>query len=329
MYPTPPSLEYSTAMYPPLLVPLLECVGRRLPTMTAARRRSWLLVQPADDDGLLLQVVLDGLLAVLAAYAGFLHAAEGQLVVAEVELVHPRHAGLYLLRGPVDPLHVVSKDGGAQAVGRVVGEPHRLVRVVDLPDGQERPERLLTHHPAVVGGVLDDGRLEEVALAVAIAPAHGDLRAAADGVLELVGDQVPVPRGVEGAHPYLRLLRLLHPVAELVAGDPLGDSLHELVVDLAEDVDAFGREARLARVEEPPDVDAPHRGVHVRVGEDYDGVGAAELGGDALELGGGDLHEPAPHLGAAGEGHPADVRVGGERLPDLLAGARHDVNDAR
>src|SRR5215211_6477473 len=201
-----------------------------------------LSVQSSDDHGLLLQVVLDGLLAVLAAHARVFHPAEGELVVAEVELVHPGHAGLYLLSCPVDPLHVVCVDGGAQAVRRVVSEPYRLVHIVYLEDRQKWPEGLLAHHAAVVRGVLDHGRLEEVALAVATAPADGDIRAPVHGVLELGGDQVSVPGGIEGAHPDLGLLRPLHPVAELVAGDPLSEALHELVVDLAEDVDPFGGE---------------------------------------------------------------------------------------
>src|SRR5215211_4275806 len=194
-----------------------------------------LSVQSSDDHGLLLQVVLDSLLAMLAAHARVFHPAEGELVVAEVELVHPGHAGLYLLSCAVDPLHVVRVDGGAEAVRRVVSEPYRLVHIVYLEDRQKWPEGLLAHHAAVVRGVLDHGRLEEVALAVAAAPADGDPGATVHGVLQLVGDQVPVPGGVEGAHPYLRLFRLLHSVTKLVTGDSLGEALHELVVDLAED----------------------------------------------------------------------------------------------
>src|SRR4051812_11290240 len=99
MYPTVPSLEYSTAMRASLL-------------------------QSSHYHRLLLQVVLNCFFSVLAAYARLFYAAEGQLVVAEVELVYPGHAGLYLLGGAVDPVHVVREDGGAEAVGRVVGQPY-------------------------------------------------------------------------------------------------------------------------------------------------------------------------------------------------------------
>src|ERR671921_2779017 len=96
-------------------------------------------VQSSDDYGLLLQVVFDGLLAVLTAYARVFPPSERKLVVAEVELVHPGHACLYLLGCTVDPLHVVCVNGGAQTIGRVVGEPYRLVHIVYLEDRQQWP----------------------------------------------------------------------------------------------------------------------------------------------------------------------------------------------
>src|SRR5215211_7044081 len=236
MYPTLPSLVYSTAIYPPLMS---RTARYGAADVSAA---PYLSVQSSDDYGLLLQVVFDGLLAVLAAYARVFHPSERKLVVTEVELVHPGHACLYLLGGAVYPLYIMRVDGGPQTISRVVGEPYRLIHIVHLEDWQQRSESLLAHHAAVVRGVLDHGRLEQVAFAVATAPADGDIRAPVHGVLELGGDQVSVPGGIEGAHPDLGLLRPLHPVAELVAGDPLSEALHELVVDLAEDVDPFGGE---------------------------------------------------------------------------------------
>src|SRR5829696_9468007 len=247
----------------------------------------------------------------LTAYARVFHPSERKLVVAEVELVHPGHTCLYLLGCTVDPLHVVCVNGGAQTIGRVVGESYRLVHIVHLEDRQQWPEGLLAHHAAVVRGVLDHGRLEEVAFAVVPITPDSDLRAPVHRVLKLICQHVTVPGGVEGTHPYLGLLRLLHPVAELVAGDPLGDALHKLVVDLVEDVDPLGGEARLARVKEAAYVDAAHGRVHVRVGEDDHGVGSAQFRRDALELGCRYLHHSPPGLRAAREGDPPDVRVGG------------------
>src|SRR5215204_4590235 len=225
MYPTLPSLEYSTAIYPPLMS---RTASRRYEAVdpTEVRDLIPLSVQSSDDYGLLLQVVFDGLLAMLAAHARVFHPAEGELVVAEVELVHPGHAGLYLLSCAVDPLHVVRVDGGTQAVRRVVCQPDRLVHIVHLEDWQERPEGLLAHHAAVVRGVLDHGRLEEVAFTIVPITSDGDLRAPVHRVLELICQHVTVLGGVEGTHPYLGLLRFLHPVADLVARDPLGEALH-------------------------------------------------------------------------------------------------------
>src|SRR5829696_3850375 len=225
MYPTLPSLVYSTAIYPPLTS---RTAIRRYGAADTAEVRGPISysVQSSYDYGLLLQVVLYGLLAVLAAYARVFHPSERKLVVAEVELVHPGHACLYLLGGAVDPLHVVRVDGGAQTIGRVIGEPYRLVHIVYLENRQQWPEGLLAHHAAVVRGVLDHGRLEEVAFAVVPITPDGDLRAPVHRVLELICQHVTVLGGVEGTHPYLGLLRFLHPVADLVARDPLGEALH-------------------------------------------------------------------------------------------------------
>src|SRR5215204_3266037 len=326
MYPTLPSLEYSTAIYPPLMS---RTASRRYEAVdpTEVRDLIPLSVQSSDDYGLLLQVVFDGLLAVLAAYARVFHPSERKLVVAEVELVHPGHACLYLLGGAVDPLHVVRVDGGAQTIGRVIGEPYRLVHIVYLEYGQQWPEGLLAHHAAVVRGVLDHGRLEEVAFAVVSITPDGDLRAPVHRVLELICQHVSVPGGVKRTHPYLGLLRLLHPVAELVAGDPLGEALHKLVVDFFEDVDPLGGEASLARVEKAAYVDPAHGRVHVRVGEDDHRVGSTQFRRNALELGGRYLHHPPPCLRAAREGDPLDVRVGGQRLANLIARTRYDVQN--
>src|SRR5215217_8160228 len=301
-------------------------MGPRTLQRSAAPYRS---VQSSDDYGLLLQVVFDGLLAMLAAYARVFHPSERKLVVTEVELVHPGHACLYLLGGAVYPLYIMRVDGGPQTISRVVGEPYRFVHIVHLEDWQQRSESLLAHHAAVVRGVLDHGRLEKVAFAVVPITPDGDLRAPVHRVLELICQHVTVPGGVEGAHPYLGLLGLLHPVPEFVAGDPLGNALHKLVVDFVEDVDPLGSEARLARVEKAAYVDATNGRVHVRVGEDDHGIGSTEFRRNALELGGRDLHHPLPCLGAAREGDPSNVGVGGKGLTDLLARARNDVQHPR
>src|SRR5215211_3186919 len=321
MYPTLPSLLYSTAIYPPLMSP----TARYGAGDTSAA--PYLSVQSSDDYGLLLQVVFDGLLAMLAAYARVFHPSERKLVVTEVELVHPGHACLYLLGGAVYPLYIMRVDGGPQTISRVVGEPYRLIHIVHLEDWQQRSESLLAHHAAVVRGVLDHGRLEQVAFAVVPITPDGDLRAPVHRVLELICQHVAVPGGVEGAHPYLGLLGLLHPVSEFVAGDPLGHALHKLVVDFVEDVDSLGGEACLARVEEAAYVDAAHGRVHVRVGEDDHRVGSAEFSRNALELGGRYLHHPPPRLRTARECDPSDVRMGGQRLANLFARTRYDVQN--
>src|SRR5690242_1975680 len=74
---------------------------------------------------------------------------------------------------PGDPLGlagVLRPHRAGQAVDRVVGDAHRLVLGPERLDGEDRPERLLVHHPHAGVAAVEDGRAVEVP-GVALAPA--------------------------------------------------------------------------------------------------------------------------------------------------------------
>ena len=127
--------------------------------------------------------------------------------------------------------------------------------------------------------------------------------------------------GVQRADADVRLLGLLPAEARLVLGDGPRELLHQLVVDLVEDVDALAAEAHLAAVPEAADGDAARGGLDVGVGGDDHGVRAAELHRHALQLRRGQAHDVAADRGRAGERHAADLVVGDERVADLRAAA--------
>ena len=83
-------------------------------------RRAAALAQ-LDRHRLRLGVVLQRRLAVLAALAGHLEAAERRRRVHDVVAVHPHRPRLHLLGEQVRLVDVLRPDGGGQAVGRLVG----------------------------------------------------------------------------------------------------------------------------------------------------------------------------------------------------------------
>src|SRR5260221_468031 len=77
-------------------------------------------LQTAVDDRLLLGVLEEGLHAVLLAKAGLLGAAEGELVVCDLQRVDPRVARLQLVHRAVGGGHVGRPDRRPETKGRVV-----------------------------------------------------------------------------------------------------------------------------------------------------------------------------------------------------------------
>src|SRR5690606_28822970 len=112
------------------------------------------------------------------------------------------------------------------------------------------------------------------------------------------------------------------------------DALDDLVVDILVDDGARAGRALLTLEAEGGDDDALDGRVDVGLVVDDDGVLAAHLGGDALEvllagleLRGALVDADADGLGA-GEGHETGLRVVDERVADLLTAAGQEVDDA-
>src|SRR5262249_58373297 len=88
-----------------------------------------------DPHALGLQVALHGLCPVLAPEAGGLVAAERHQEAHRAIGVHPHRAGADALGYRGGSLHRLRPDAGAEAVGDVVGNRHRLLLVLELDDG--------------------------------------------------------------------------------------------------------------------------------------------------------------------------------------------------
>ena len=106
------------------------------------------------------------------------------------------------------------------------------------------------------------------------------------------------------------------------------EQAEELLVDRPLDVDAGGRRAVLAAVDEAAGDRAAGRRLEVRVGVDDERRLAAELEVDPLEVARGELLDLAARLRVAGERDDVDVHVAGDGRADLVAGSGHDVEDA-
>src|SRR5215213_8304810 len=100
---------------------------------------------PADVSGLLPQVSVETVLAVLAA--------EARMLPAGVEALHELAAGAVdiefaegeLPREPHHPAKIIRVDIGRQAVAAIVGEAQRLLEAVDRHHRSNRTEDLPLH----------------------------------------------------------------------------------------------------------------------------------------------------------------------------------------
>ena len=112
----------------------------------------------------------------------------GAAGVRDHALVEADHPGLEPLDHAQRALEVARVDVGDEAVLGVVGRGDRLVLVGEALDRRHRPEDLLVEQLGVVGDVGEHGGVVEVAGAVAGVAADDRLGAAADGVLDELGD---------------------------------------------------------------------------------------------------------------------------------------------
>ena len=208
---------------------------------------------------------------------------------------------------------VLGEDGGGEAVGRVVGQPDRLLGVGHLHDRQGRAEGLLAHARHRVVDVDEDGGLVPEAVGRPRWPPMRPGRPC-HGVLDVPLDD-------------LHLRRERHRADVVVPGpgraalaDPtrlLGDLGHELVVDRGLDVDALDGDAGLAGVAHRVVGGGVGGALEVGVGEDDHRVLAAELERDGRERLGGPGHDLL--AGPRGAGEHDHVDLVDERGPGLAA----------
>ena len=272
-------------------------------------------------DGLGLEVEVETILALVAAHAGILVAAEGRRVVEDVVGVDPDGAGAQRARHAVDSVDVLAEDARGEAVVGVVAAADDVLLVGELGDGHDRSEDLLAEELGVVGDVREDGGLDVVARLVHAVAAGDEVEALVLAALDVAHDAIELQ---------LVHLRALVHLAEGIADAALlrlGRGLgHELVVDVLVHEDAGARAAALAVVEEEPEVHLLHGLVDVHVAED-DGRGlAAELQGQGLDA--RDLLDAHGRGHTAREGQLVHAAMLGQRLAGRGAHAGNDVHHA-
>src|SRR5438874_7495974 len=133
--------------------------GCRRPGARGARRS----LDARHYDALLLGIEIEHLDAVFFAETAVLGAAEGQLVIGDLDRVHPGVAGIQPVDRLLRPLEIAGEDRRAQPELGVIGTSQRLIEVLDGGNRQERAEGFLAPDTCIVGDVRDDGGLEEEA----------------------------------------------------------------------------------------------------------------------------------------------------------------------
>ena len=219
----------------------------------------------------------------LLAEARLLRPSERQLVVRDLQSIHPRVPGLELLHGTPRMRHVGRPDRRSQAELRIVGEAQTFVQVLDPPNREGRSEYLLLPHARAVRHVLEDRRLDEPAplVLVPIRPPAAENRPGplAQRILDLRFDLSPLRLGVHRPHPAV----LVETVAGLQLGRARDQLLHQGVVDALLDVQALDGQACLPTVEKAADRDGACRCLEIRIVEHDARVAPAKLEGDLLQ----------------------------------------------
>lgn len=146
------------------------------------------------DDRLGLEVVLQGIISLLATDTGLLVTTERRVVGVLVVRVHPHGAGLDGVRHLEGLLDVLANDGGTQTKRRVVALEDGIVEVFEADNAHDGSEDLLVVDLVALLHLAKDGGLNEVAL-VTLARAAAQqlglilavLHVAHDGLVLLLG----------------------------------------------------------------------------------------------------------------------------------------------
>jgi hypothetical protein len=265
-------------------------------------------------DDVRVAVGLEAISAPLATDTALLVATEDGLRSGLLEGVDEDGAGLEASGDLLGVLDVLAPDTGTETGVGVVGTLDDLLLVRPGLGGDNGAERLLGDDAAVVGRVVDDGRLDEEALL-------GRGGVLADGEL------VAVLLSVREEFLDLLVLHLVLDRAEEGAGfgvtdlDGLGEVDHlgeELGVDALVDVDTLGGDTDLARVLEGTHDDLGSDLLDIDVRQDDGGVVAAELEGAALEGVGASSHDLLTSGDGTSERDLGNAGVGGKHRTELV-----------
>src|SRR3954463_1853253 len=122
------------------------------------------LFRQIDVDLFDVEIFLDAPFAELAADAALLVAAPRRLDVGRLHVVDPDDAGAQVLDDAHGAEDVARPDRRGQTVEGVVGDPQRVRLGVERDHAGDRPEDFLARDARAVVDVVEDRRLDEVAL---------------------------------------------------------------------------------------------------------------------------------------------------------------------
>lgn len=268
-------------------------------------------------DDVRVAVSLEALGAPLATDTTLLVATEDSLRSRLLEGVDEDGAGLEALGDLLGVGDVLAPDTGTETGVGVVGALDDFLLIGPGLGGDDGAEGLLGDDAAVVGRVVDDGRLDEEALLGGWSLlANGELVALLTGVLEELLNLLVLHLVLHGAEEGAGV-----GVADL---DGLGEGDHlgeELAVDALMDVDTLGGNADLAGVLEGTHDDLRSGLLDVDVGKDDGGIVAAELEGAALQGLGASSHDLLTSGNGTSERDLSNARVGSEHRAELVVTA--------
>jgi hypothetical protein len=259
-------------------------------------------------------VGLEAVSTPLATDARLLVTTEDGLGSGLLEGVDEDGAGFEAAGDALGVLDVLAPNTGTKTGVGVVGALDDLLLVGPGLGGDDGAEGLLGDDAAVVGRVVDDGRLDEEALLGGGGVlANSELVAVLLGVREELLDLLVLHLVLDGAEERAGL-----GVADLDSLSEVDHLLDELGVDALVDVDTLGGDADLTGVLEGAHGDLRSDLLHVDIGENDGGVVATELKGAALEGVGASRHDLLAGGDGASEGDLGDTGVSGKHGAELV-----------
>jgi hypothetical protein len=255
-----------------------------------------------DDHVLHLGVQLKRVLRQLTADAGLLVAAERSF------------------RG-IDPLDIVGPDRRCQTVDRIVGHPGDFLVILERDNRQNRAEDLFLGNGHVVGDVVEDGWLDEVAVGKSLfgdsAATVGEICSAFLGHLDIAQDAVALIRRNHWSHLGVPVQRVANPDL----GRARDEIAHELVLDGFVQEESGTGSTALTGVGEDCEQGTGNGLIDIGIREDDVRALATQFQRYLLDGAGGSADDVAAGFGFTGEGDLVDVRMFAQGRADERTGA--------